>query len=127
MLEVEKLHKSFGERVAVEELSLRIENELFVFLGPNGAGKTTSIKMMTGLLHPDQGQVRIDGVDLAVNPLEAKRRFGLVQESPVLYEKLTAREFVHFMARLYRVPEGDAVPAFDRRTGRWRSGRRRRV
>ena len=109
MLEVEKLHKSFGERVAVEELSLRIENELFVFLGPNGAGKTTSIKMMTGLLHPDRGRVLIDGIDLAADPLGAKRLFGLVQESPVLYEKLTAREFVHFVARLYRVPENDAA------------------
>ena len=109
MLQVDHLHKSFGERIAVKDLSLHIENELFVFLGPNGAGKTTSIKMMTGLLHPDEGRVLIDGLDLAVDPLGAKRLFGLVQESPVLYEKLTAREFVHFMARLYQVPSQDAM------------------
>jgi ABC-2 type transport system ATP-binding protein len=109
MLEVNQLHKSFGERVAVDDLSLRIENELFVFLGPNGAGKTTSIKMMTGLLHPDRGSVHIDGIDLATDPIAAKRLFGLVQESPVLYDKLTAREFVQFMARLYRVPASDAA------------------
>jgi len=114
MLQVEQIHKAFGDRVAVEELSLRIENELFVFLGPNGAGKTTTIKMMTGLLHPDQGRVLIDGIDLAADPIGAKRFFGLVQESPVLYEKLSAREFVHFMARLYQVPAEDAV----RRAGR---------
>jgi len=109
MLQVEQLHKAFGDRIAVEELSLQIENELFVFLGPNGAGKTTTIKMMTGLLHPDRGRVLIDGIDLAADPIGAKRLFGLVQESPVLYEKLSAREFVHFMARLYQVPEEDAV------------------
>lgn len=109
MLHVEHLRKSFAERIAVEDLSLTIGNELFVFLGPNGAGKTTSIKMMTGLLQPDQGRVEIDGIDLAKDPLAAKRLFGLVQESPVLYEKLTAREFVRFMARLYRIPEADTT------------------
>lgn len=109
MLQVEHLRKSFAERIAVEDLSLSIGNELFVFLGPNGAGKTTSIKMMTGLLQPDRGRVVIDGLDLAKEPLAAKRLFGLVQESPVLYEKLTAREFVRFMARLYRIPETDAT------------------
>jgi len=109
MLQVEQLHKAFGDRIAVEELSLQIENELFVFLGPNGAGKTTTIKMMTGLLHPDRGRVLIDGIDLAADPIGAKRLFGLVQESPVLYEKLSAREFVHFMARLYQVPDEDAA------------------
>ncbi|HNY91550.1 MAG: ABC-type transporter ATP-binding protein EcsA [bacterium ADurb.Bin431] len=109
MLQVEQLHKAFGDRIAVEELSLQIENELFVFLGPNGAGKTTTIKMMTGLLHPDRGRVLIDGIDLATDPIGAKRLFGLVQESPVLYEKLSAREFVHFMARLYQVPDEDAA------------------
>ena len=113
MLQVEQLHKAFGDRIAVDELSLQIEHELFVFLGPNGAGKTTTIKMMTGLLHPDRGRVLIDGIDLAADPIGAKRLFGLVQESPVLYEKLSAREFVHFLARLYQVPEEDAV----RRTG----------
>ncbi|HOY43461.1 MAG TPA: ABC transporter ATP-binding protein [bacterium] len=109
MLQVVQLHKAFGDRIAVEELSLQIENELFVFLGPNGAGKTTTIKMMTGLLHPDRGRVLIDGIDLATDPIGAKRLFGLVQESPVLYEKLSAREFVHFMARLYQVPDEDAA------------------
>lgn len=109
MLHVEHLRKSFGDRIAVQDLSLQIENELFIFLGPNGAGKTTSIKLMTGLLQPDQGFVRIDGIDLAKNPLAAKHRFGLVQEEPVLYEKLTPREFVRFMARLYQVPDADAM------------------
>jgi ABC-2 type transport system ATP-binding protein len=107
MLQVEHLRKSFGDRVAVQDLSLHIDKELFIFLGPNGAGKTTSIKLMTGLLQPDQGHVRIDDIDLAQNPLAAKRLFGLVQEEPVLYEKLTPREFVRFMARLYQVPDPD--------------------
>ncbi len=109
MLQAEQLSKSFGNRVAVANLSLHIENELFIFLGPNGAGKTTSIKLMTGLLQPDQGRVCIDGIDLAKNPLAFKHQFGLVQEEPVLYEKLTPREFVRFMARLYQVPDQDAA------------------
>jgi len=109
MLKIEHLHKSFGQRAAVIDLNLQIEKELFVFLGPNGAGKTTSIKLMTGLLHPDQGSVFIGGHNLQDDPLAAKRLFGLVQEQPVLYDKLSPREFVLFMARLYEVPQADAV------------------
>lgn len=108
MIRVENLCKYFGERTAVDRLTMSIGNELFVFLGPNGAGKTTSIKMMTGLLSPHEGTVYLNGVNLQHAPLKAKKLFGLVHEEPVLYEKLTAAEFVHFMARLYDVPKLEA-------------------
>ncbi|MBN2356738.1 ABC transporter ATP-binding protein [candidate division KSB1 bacterium] len=109
MLHIEHLSKSFNGRPAVVDLNLTIGNELFVFLGPNGAGKTTSIKMMTGLLHPDSGKVTIGDYDLLQNPMAAKKLFGLVQEQPALYEKLSPREFVLFIARIYETPHADAV------------------
>jgi ABC-2 type transport system ATP-binding protein len=108
MIRVENLCKYFGERTAVDKLTMSIGKELFVFLGPNGAGKTTSIKMMTGLLAPHEGTVFLNGVNLQAAPLKAKKLFGLVHEEPVLYDKLTASEFIHFMARLYNVPKLEA-------------------
>ncbi len=103
MIVAEGLRKCYGSTVAVEDLSLTVDGELFVFLGPNGAGKTTTIKMMTGLLKPDRGRVRLKGFDLTAQPLEAKRCLGLVPERPYVYPKLTGREFLTFMADLYQV------------------------
>jgi ABC-2 type transport system ATP-binding protein len=109
MIKVQNLSKYFGNRPAVDQVTFDIGRELFVFLGPNGAGKTTTIKMMTGLLKPDAGSVHLKGIDLQQQPLVAKQLFGLVQEEPVLYDKLTAAEFVQFMARVYNVPKADAT------------------
>lgn len=103
MLEGIHLTKDFGNVVAVKDLNLKVEKELFVFLGPNGAGKTTTIKMMTGLLKPTTGTVKIHGYDLHQQAIEAKRFIGLVPETPFLYQKLTGREFLTFMADLYRI------------------------
>jgi len=100
----EGLTKDFGSLRAVDHLDLRIERgELFGFLGPNGAGKTTTIKMMVGLLRPTAGSVQIAGIDMLRRPLDAKRRVGYIPDEPYLYEKLTGREFLHFMADLYSV------------------------
>jgi ABC-2 type transport system ATP-binding protein len=74
---------------------------VFGFLGPNGAGKTTTIKMMAGVLKPTEGEVLIDGIDMANDPSEAKRRIGFVPDQPFVYEKLTGREFLQFVAGLY--------------------------
>lgn len=103
MIETIHLTKSYDHHLAVQDLNLHIANELFVFLGPNGAGKTTTIKMMTGLLQPSSGTVRIGGYDLAEQPLEAKQIFGLVPDTPVLYDKLTLTEFLQFIGRMYKV------------------------
>ncbi len=104
MIQTVHLTKKYNSFLAVEDLSLTVNNELFVFLGPNGAGKTTTIKMMTGLLQPTHGSVSIHGIDLHKNPIQAKQCFGLVQEQAHVYEKLTAREFIQFIASIYHVP-----------------------
>ncbi|HVP57518.1 MAG TPA: ABC transporter ATP-binding protein [bacterium] len=104
MLALTKLTKRYGSFLAVDDLSLEVRaGELFGFLGPNGAGKTTTIKMMCGLLRPTSGTVKIAGHDIQKEPLAAKAVIGLVPDSPVLYKKLTGREFVRFVGELYRV------------------------
>ena len=102
MIEIENLTKRFGEKVAVNGLSLEIpRGEIFAFLGPNGAGKTTTIKAMAGLLRPSEGVVRIAGHDVVKEPEAAKSHMAYVPDEPFLYEKLTGREFLHFVADLY--------------------------
>ena len=96
---VTKVYRGFR---AVDNLNLEIKKGVvFGFLGPNGAGKTTTIKMMAGVLKPTQGQVLIDGIDIDHDPSEAKRRIGFVPDQPFVYEKLTGREFLQFVAGLY--------------------------
>lgn len=104
MIRTEKLCKRFGALTAVDGLDLEVQpGELFGFLGPNGAGKTTTIRMLTGLLRPTAGRVFIGGYDVQREPVRAKAMLGYVPDEPVLYEKLTGREFLTFMADLYRV------------------------
>jgi len=104
MIEIEGLLKRFGDLTAVDNLNLRIEpGEIFGFLGPNGAGKTTTVKLMTGLLKPTAGAVRIAGFDVAATPLEAKRLMGLVPDEPFVYPKLTGAEYLRFIGDLYGV------------------------
>ncbi len=104
MIQAIGLSKKYGELLAVDNVNLAVNNgELFAFLGPNGAGKTTTIKMMVGLLKPSYGQVIIDGFDIQRQPLEAKARIGYVPDEAYLYDKLTAREFLRFIGRLYRI------------------------
>lgn len=94
--------KSYGRTLAVDDLSLEIpRGELFACLGPNGAGKTTTIKMIVGLLQPDQGVVRVCGHSIGTNGLAAKAQLSYVPDQPFLYEKLTGREFLHFVAEMY--------------------------
>jgi ABC-2 type transport system ATP-binding protein len=111
LIEAIHLTKRYDSLIAVDDLNLQIGEELFVFLGPNGAGKTTTIKMMTGLLRPTSGAVRIEGFDLQEQPIEAKKLFGLVPDTPVLYDKLSLKEFLQFIANLYEVDR----PTFQRR------------
>ncbi|MFV1964217.1 MAG: ABC transporter ATP-binding protein [Pirellulaceae bacterium] len=102
MIEIQNVTRTFGSKVAVDRLDLTIErSQLFAFLGPNGAGKTTTIKMMVGLLQPTHGRVRICGHDAVREPREANLRTGYVPDEPYLYEKLSGREFLTFVAELY--------------------------
>lgn len=104
MIETDNLTKRYGNLTAVDRLNLRVSaGELFGFLGPNGAGKTTTIKLLVGLLRPDGGTARIGGHDVQREPLKAKSLVGFVPDHPYLYDKLTAREFLRFMADLYGV------------------------
>jgi len=110
LLEIRNLSKTYrGASVkAVDDLSLHVRpGEIFGFLGPNGAGKTTTIKSVVGLLKPDQGEILIDGVDALKQPVEAKKRTGFVPDTPELYDKLTAREYLSFVADVFMVPSDE--------------------
>jgi ABC-2 type transport system ATP-binding protein len=107
MIELEQVTKRYGHTTAVDGLSLRVEpGELFAFLGPNGAGKTTTIKMMCGLLFPTAGTVRVGGFDLRSQGEQARQLLSYVPDQPYLYEKLTGREFLHFIADMYGMAPG---------------------
>jgi ABC-2 type transport system ATP-binding protein len=102
MIELEHITKRYGNKVAVNDLSLTVDRgELFAFLGPNGAGKTTTIKIMCGLLFPSEGRVRIGGFDLAMRGTDARQLISYVPDQPFLYEKLTGREVLRFIADMY--------------------------
>ncbi len=104
ILRLDNLRKEFSNVVAVDNLSLDIpKGEFFCFLGPNGAGKTTTIKMITGLIQSTQGRILIDDIDIQKEPEKAKMLLGYVPDNPYLYEKLTAREFLHFVGGLFKM------------------------
>jgi len=105
MIEMTDLTRNFGSVRAVNDLTLTIpDGELFCFLGPNGAGKTTTIKMLTGLLSPTSGEMRIGGIDIRKDPVEAKKIMGYIPDMPFLYDRLTPEEFMMFTGDLYGVP-----------------------
>lgn len=104
VLVVTDLRKSFGAKEVLKGISFTVEpGEIFGYLGPNGAGKTTTLRIITGMLKPDGGSVKVAGLDITANPLDAKRRIGYVPESGALYEHLTAREFFEFLGAVYEV------------------------
>jgi ABC-2 type transport system ATP-binding protein len=105
MIKLDRVSKSYGTRAAVADLDLDIAaGELFAFLGPNGAGKTTTIKMMCGLLFPTAGRVLIGGFDMQKHGDRARPLLSYVPDQPYLYEKLTGREFLQFIADMYGLP-----------------------
>ncbi len=106
MIEVSALSKSYdkGRVQAVKNLTLTVQKgELFGFLGPNGAGKTTTIKTMVGLLRPDAGTVRLNGIDVRAEPLRAKAILGYCPDDPTLYDRMTGARFLGFIADVYGV------------------------
>ena len=103
MIEIHDLTKRYGDFTAVDDLSLTAEaGQIFGFLGPNGAGKTTTIRIIAGLSLPTSGTVLVNGIDVVEDPVRAKAVLGYVPDRPYLYEKLTGRELLHFVADLYR-------------------------
>jgi len=114
MIRLEGLTKRYGTFTAVDGIDLHVpRGELFGFLGPNGAGKTTTLRMIAGILRPTAGRIRLGGVDLLDEPMQAKARLGFIPDRPFVYEKLTGGEFLRFVAGLYG-QDGDAV---ERRIG----------
>jgi len=110
MIEIKNLTKKFGDVVAVRNLDLKVKKgELFVLLGPNGAGKTTTIKLITGLLRPTEGEIWVGGYSVEREYMMAKRIIGYIPDTPYLYEKLSAREFLNFIQDIYEVEERNKV------------------
>lgn len=102
MIRLQSVEKRYGDFQALHPLDLHVRpGEVFGFLGPNGAGKTTTIRMLSGVLTPTGGRILIDGLDIAENPVESRRKVGYIPDRPYLYDKLTAREFLDFIGRIY--------------------------
>ena len=99
-----ELTKHYGKHRGINNLSFSVnQGEFFGFIGPNGAGKTTTIKLLTGILTPDSGRVVLNGIDMARDPIAAKRSFGYVPDSFDMYERLTGMDYLNFMADIYGV------------------------
>src|SRR5580704_988376 len=109
-LEIKGLVKRF-DRPAVDGLDLDVrDGELYALLGPNGAGKTTTLRMVAGLLRPDAGTIRVAGIDALADPAAAKRVMAWISDEPMIYDKLTPREYLEFVAGLWSVAPELAEP-----------------
>jgi ABC-2 type transport system ATP-binding protein len=105
IIQAQNLTKTFGTFTAVNDVTFNVpKGEIFAFLGPNGAGKTTTVKMLTTLLRPTSGSIRLNQIDTIANPERARKSFGIVFQDPSLDDELTAMENMEFHAVLYKVP-----------------------
>jgi sodium transport system ATP-binding protein len=101
MIEVQHLAKSFGKVVALRDVSFAAQDGTITgLLGPNGAGKTTALRVLYTLVRPDQGSARVDGIDVAADPVAARRRLGVLPDSRGLYDRLTSRENIRYFGRM---------------------------
>ncbi len=104
-IQIQGLEKRFGSKVAVKNLDLDVDpGEIVGLVGPNGAGKTTTLRILTGIIKPSKGIVKVNGYDMSSEAIRAKRCVGYIPEKPTCYPSLTAREYIMFMARIYHVP-----------------------
>lgn len=108
MLAIKNLKKLYGKTLALDGIDLEIpEGNIFAFIGPNGAGKTTTIKILATLLLPSAGEINVRGIDLLKEPNKIKKIIGYIPDTPFLYDKLTGREFLQFVAALFSVERKD--------------------
>ena len=108
MIEVTNLTKQYGDHMAVDHLSFRVEKgQIYGFLGPNGAGKSTTMNIITGYIAPSEGTVTIDGKDIQKEPEEAKKQIGYLPEIPPLYVEMTVEEYLEFAAQLKKIPKAE--------------------
>lgn len=104
MLQIEHVTKTFGDKIAVDDLSLHIKpGEIYGFIGHNGAGKTTTIKSCCGIQKFDAGEIRVDGISIKENPIECKKRMAYIPDNPDLYEYMTGIGYLNFVADVYGV------------------------
>ncbi len=104
MLEIKNLTKKYGEKVAVDNLTLTVQTgQICAFIGHNGAGKTTTLKAIAGILNFEQGEIKIDGIDVKQSPLEAKRILAYLPDNPDLYDYLTGIEYLNFIANIFKL------------------------
>ena len=111
MIEIKNVSKSYkkGKKV-IDNINIEIrDGEIFGFLGPNGAGKTTTIKMITGILDADEGEILIDGKNIKTQALEAKKNFGFVPDNPDMFLKLKGIEYLNFIADIYKISEEERI------------------
>ncbi len=141
MIEVSALRRRFGDVVAVQDVSFRApDGRITGLLGPNGAGKTTTLRVLCGLLRPDEGSAHIDAVDVLQDPLRAQSRVGVLPDARGLYARLTAREHLRYAGRLHGVggealarridtlvEQLDMASIIDRRTEGFSAGERMKV
>jgi ABC-2 type transport system ATP-binding protein len=115
MIEVVNVTKQYGDFAAVSDISFTVQpGEIFGFLGVNGAGKTTTLRMLAGVLKPTSGTITIGGFSMSEEPEQAKAITGYIPDRPYLYAKLTGREFLSFVADLYKVPTKVADERMDK-------------
>jgi ABC-2 type transport system ATP-binding protein len=120
MIEFRQVRRTYGDKVAVENLNLRIAaGEVYSLLGHNGAGKTTAIKMLVGLMRPDSGTVHVGGFDVVTQTRDAVALVGYVPDQPFLYDKLSGREILQFVARMYGMDADQTARAIDREIDRF--------
>jgi ABC-2 type transport system ATP-binding protein len=120
MIEFQQVCRSYGDKVAVENFNLRVAaGELYSLLGHNGAGKTTAIKMLVGLMRPGSGAIRVGGYDLVTQTRSATAMIGYVPDQPFLYDKLSGREILQFIARMYGMDGVQSASAIEREIERF--------
>jgi len=114
LLQASQLSRYFGGKTAVNNVSFNVhKGEVLGFLGPNGAGKSTTMRMLSGNLAPDNGEIKINGIDLLDHPKDAKAHIGYLPETPPLYKELTVAEFLQFCARLNAINKNQQTTAID--------------
>ncbi|HEX6335189.1 MAG TPA: ATP-binding cassette domain-containing protein, partial [Flavisolibacter sp.] len=105
-IKVSQLTKTFGTQTAVDRVTFSVgPGEIVGFLGPNGAGKSTTMKMITGYLAPDAGDIQVAGIDVKKHPLDAKKKVGYLPESNALYYDMYVREYLGFIADVHQLPQ----------------------
>lgn len=110
MLKITHLTKKYGEKTAVDDLSLEIKNgEIYGFIGHNGAGKTTTIKSVVGILGFEDGTIEIDGMSIKDNPIECKRKIAYIPDNPDLYDYMSAIKYLNFIADVFGVGEQERL------------------